>query len=202
MNTEMLLEIFGYIGSVLVVVSLLMTSVIKLRIFNMAGSIISGTYALIIGSFPLVLMNGCLIIINIYNLYKLLNTKQEYDLVEIKAEDAFTGYFLEHYKTDIKKYFPDFGFDVSEMDMAYLVCCKADPAGILLGKKCGIDEIEISLEYTTQMFRDCSAGKYLYEELAGKGIKKLVLRNAGEDHRAYLLKMGYTGSNGVYEKKL
>ena len=69
------LEIFGYLGSILVVVSLLMTSIIKLRILNLAGSLISGIYALLIGSFPLALMNGCLIMINIINLYKLMKTK-------------------------------------------------------------------------------------------------------------------------------
>ncbi len=76
MNTAMLIEIFGYIGSVLVVVSMLMSSVVKLRVINTIGSIISGTYALIIGSFPLALMNICLIIINVYNLRKLLLNEQ------------------------------------------------------------------------------------------------------------------------------
>ena len=72
MNAAMMIEIYGYIGSVLVVVSMLMSSIIKLRVINILGSVISGSYALIIGSFPLVLMNSCLIIINVYNLYKLL----------------------------------------------------------------------------------------------------------------------------------
>ena len=65
MNAAMMIEIYGYIGSVLVVVSMLMSSIIKLRVINILGSVISGSYALIIGSFPLVLMNSCLIIINV-----------------------------------------------------------------------------------------------------------------------------------------
>ena len=66
MSTEFMLELYGYIGSVLVVVSLLMASVVKLRIFNTLGCIVSGSYALIIGSLPLCLMNGALIFINAY----------------------------------------------------------------------------------------------------------------------------------------
>ena len=200
MDKAMMLELFGYVGSVLVVVSLLMTSVIKLRVLNLAGSIISGTYAMIIGSFPLALMNGCLIIINVYNLYKLLNSKQEYELIETKAEDTFTAYFLEHYWTDIDKYFPEFRFDPSETDITYLMCCHADPAGILLGKRRTETEIEIALEYTTPMFRDCSAGNYLYAELAERGIKKLYFKNPEEKHKEYLLKMGYRDSGEIYEK--
>ncbi|MBQ1240893.1 MAG: YgjV family protein, partial [Lachnospiraceae bacterium] len=91
MDTAMMIEIYGYIGSVLVVVSMLMSSIIKLRVINILGSVISGSYALIIGSFPLVLMNSCLIIINVYNLYKLLKAEQKYDLVDSEANDAFVG---------------------------------------------------------------------------------------------------------------
>lgn len=76
MDTAIIIEIFGYIGSSLVVISMLMTSIVKLRIINMIGSVISGIYAVICGAFPLAFMNACLIIINIYNLIKLQKTKQ------------------------------------------------------------------------------------------------------------------------------
>lgn len=76
MNTAILIEIFGYIGSALVVISMLMTSIVKLRVINMIGSVISGIYAVICGAFPLAFMNACLIIINLYNLIKLKKEKK------------------------------------------------------------------------------------------------------------------------------
>ena len=91
MDPALLIELFGYLGSTLVVVSMLMASVVKLRVINTLGSVISATYALIIGSFPLALMNICLIVINVYNLFKLLKTEQQYDLVKTAPEDAFVG---------------------------------------------------------------------------------------------------------------
>ena len=48
MDTSMIIEIAGYIGSVLVVVSMLMSSIVKLRIINTTGSSISAIYALYI----------------------------------------------------------------------------------------------------------------------------------------------------------
>ena len=75
MDTNMLLEIMGYIGSTLVVVSMLMSSIVKLRVINTIGSIISVIYALLCGALPLALMNLCLIIINIYNLILLFKQK-------------------------------------------------------------------------------------------------------------------------------
>lgn len=77
MSIDIWIEVLGYIGSAMVVISMLMTSVVKLRIINGIGSILSGTYALIVGSFPLALMNVCLIVINIYNLHMLLKSKKE-----------------------------------------------------------------------------------------------------------------------------
>lgn len=88
MNTAMLIEIFGYIGTILVVVSMLMSSMVKLRIVSTVGSTVSGIYAMICGAFPLALMNGVIIIINIYNLIKLSKTKQENDLVEADVRDT------------------------------------------------------------------------------------------------------------------
>ena len=69
MNTWV--ELLGYLGSALVVCSVLMTSVVRLRLVNMAGSILSGVYGLIIGAYPLVLMNACLLTINGWQLWKL-----------------------------------------------------------------------------------------------------------------------------------
>ena len=71
------IELIGYIGSFLVVVSMLMTSITKLRVVNMTGSVISIIYALIIGSFPVALMNICLLLINAYNIIKLKRQKTQ-----------------------------------------------------------------------------------------------------------------------------
>ena len=82
MDKSIFIEIFGYIGTILVIGSMLMSSMVKLRIVSTLGSTVSGIYALINGALPLVLMNGVIVIINIYNLIKLSKTKQENDLVE------------------------------------------------------------------------------------------------------------------------
>ncbi|MDO5338306.1 MAG: YgjV family protein [Eubacteriales bacterium] len=74
-----MIEMLGYLGSLLVVVSMLMTSVIKLRIINTIGASIFAVYALIIRSYPTALMNTCLVIINIYNLIWLLKKERHYD---------------------------------------------------------------------------------------------------------------------------
>jgi len=203
MDTAMLIEIYGYIGSALVVISMLMSSVVKLRVINVAGSIISGTYALIIGSFPLALMNICLIVINVYNLYKLLKTEQKYDFVEGTSIDTLIGYFLEHYKQDIQTYFPSFDSKNADIDRAYVVCCDGNPAGVLLGKDLGNGIVDVVLDYSTPAYRDCSVGAYAYSKLQTKGVKKLQFaQNAAEAHTAYLAKMGFAKEDGIFVKHL
>lgn len=64
------LEIFGYIGTFLVVFSMIMTSLTKLRIINVCGSIISAIYAVICNTWPIAIMNFCLIAINLFHLLK------------------------------------------------------------------------------------------------------------------------------------
>lgn len=81
MDTNIFLEIFGYIGTVLVVVSMMMTSVTKLRIVNMCGSVISAIYAGICGTWPIVVMNVSLFLINGFHLIRGAIAKKKADEV-------------------------------------------------------------------------------------------------------------------------
>ena len=203
MTPELLIELFGYLGSALVVVSMLMASVVKLRIVNMIGSIVSGTYALIIGSFPLALMNGCLIAINVYNLVKLLRTDRQFDMIAARTDDAYVRYFLERHMEDICRYFPGFSAEQAACDCAYVVFCNGDGAGILLGRDMGGGRVDTVLDYSVPAYRDCSVGKYLYASLPGQGVEELTYSREGSRvHVSYMNKMGFREENGVYRKKL
>ena len=58
------LELFGYLGTGLVLLSMMMTSVLWLRTVNLAGSAISMIYAVLTSTWPVALLNLGLIIIN------------------------------------------------------------------------------------------------------------------------------------------
>ncbi len=203
MESSTIIEMIGYLGSILVVVSMLMSSVVKLRIINTTGSGIFAVYALIIHSYPTALMNFCLVVINIYNLVKLGRKDQSYDLIDAKNDDPMLNYMLDYYYSDIKKYFPGFSRNLSALDKAYVVCCHGNPAGVMLGKEKGEGVVDIVLDYSTPVYRDCSVGAYLYSKLPVKGIHTLLYsEKESEAHRTYLVKMGFTKENGVYVKKI
>ena len=202
MKISVIIEIAGYLGSVLVVVSMLMSSVVKLRVINTIGSSISAAYALVIHSYPLALMNICLVIINIYNLMKLLKPEQHYSLVNGKTDDKFLAYFLDFYNDDIKNFFPEKDTYTSKANIAYIICCGINLVGLLLGQMDEDGVLNICIDYTTPEYRDCSVGKFLYPELAGNGIHRFVFSAEPGKHEQYLLKMGFKNKNGIYIKNL
>ena len=199
MDMALCIELFGYLGSFLVVVSMLMSSVVKLRVINIIGSTISGIYAFIIGSFPLALMNTCLIIINAYNLLKLKNESRRYEIVKGDTSDAFFKYFVEHYRDDIKKYFYDFEKEIVSGNVVYYVFCNEAPVGLFIGNKNG-DKIDIVLDYTISAYRDCSVAKFLYIAIKKDGINRLEIGNPSEKHTQFLEKMNYKLEGNKYVK--
>ncbi len=62
------LEIFGYIGTALILLSMMMTKLSMLRIFNICGSVISAAYSYLSGAMPVVFLNVGLIVINLTQL--------------------------------------------------------------------------------------------------------------------------------------
>ena len=202
MQPSTIIEIFGYIGSALVVVSMLMSSIVKLRVINVIGSIISGVYAVICGAIPLAIMNVCLIVINGYNLVKLLKTKNIYDFVESSGNDSLVGYFLDHYSDDIVQYFPGFDRERAKDMKAYIACCNGSFAGMLIGSETD-GEVDIMIDYSIPKYRDCSVGSFIYENAPACGVRSLRFSEKLTDaHRDYLSKVGFAAKDGAFVKNL
>ncbi len=70
------LEVFGYIGTALVILSMMMTSMLRLRIINISGGVISLIYAILRNTWPVVVLNACVVTINVYQTIRLLRQKQ------------------------------------------------------------------------------------------------------------------------------
>lgn len=68
MNTLNIVELIGYAGSVIVVISLTMRSVVKLRLINLVASLLFIAYGLLINAWPIFILNCLIMVINIYYL--------------------------------------------------------------------------------------------------------------------------------------
>ena len=197
----MYIELIGYLGSLLVVISMLMTSVVKLRVINMIGSMIFTGYALAIHSYPTAAMNLCLVLINMFNLYKVFRGKREYTIVDVSSEDVFVRYFLDSNAADIKKFFPRLDTALP-YDYVYLICHHTEAAGLFLATTESDGVLNIKLDYVNPAYRDSSVGTYLYKRLSVQHVTKCVLDNPSDSHRPYLKKMGFSEQNGRWVREL
>ena len=201
MNTHFLIEAFGYLGSLLVLVSMLMTSVVKLRIINTIGSVIFTIYAVIIKSYPTALMNFCLVLINLHFLWKMSKVEKEYEVVECGRDDVLLDHLLDHYRSDIEKIFPGVDIDDKRIGKAYVVVNQGKPVGFTLAEGRG-EERELKLDYSIPEYRDFSIGTALFAYLKKQGVARVIYRGPDENHTAYLNNQGFVKKEGAYIKEL
>ena len=192
MSGETILQLVGYFSTLLILVSFLMTSVVKLRLVNLVGSAIFVVFAFLTKSYPTAIMNVGLCIINIYFLIRLLRAKRLTLMLPIDLDSAYLREFLKLYREDIRSYFPAFDADAPGVDAAYFVYYDMDPVGLTMGNRLADGALDIRLDDTIPKYRDASVGRFLYPHLLGEeGFTALEFRNASEKHEKYLQKVGF-----------
>lgn len=195
------LELFGYLGTAFVLISMLMTSVVKLRIFNLTGSVISVIYAVLTGTWPVVVLNFCLTIINIGQLIRLRKTKVEFTYVQAGAQDKLLTHFLNVNQADIEKYFPGYAYEPQEDTQVHMVYDGMEAVGVMIGQRQGNTFVS-DLDYVTPKYRDCSIAQYLFGQLKEGGFEQVVEAKVSDLHDQYLVKMGFVPSEGTFRKVL
>ena len=193
--TEIIYEIIGYIGTALVLFSMMMTSVVKLRLVNILGSLFSMTYALLAGAYPVALMNAGLIIINLFQLIRYKIHHRSFKAICVSQDDESFKYFMNLFGENIKKFFPSFSLNVTDKTQIYMVYDQSEAVGVLTAEIDGKNAV-ISLDYTTPKYRDTSVAKFLFSYLKKNGIKQFETPYGTPEHNKYLMKMGFEPHDG------
>jgi len=187
---------FGYVASVIVAVSLMMKSIVKLRWYNLAGAAMFSAYGFMIGALPVGVLNLFIAICDVYYLYQMKMQKEYFQVIEGESSDSYLAAFLNFYGNEIKEIFPDFKFMVDANIKVFYILRNLVPAGILLTKKVDDDTLSIELDYVSPMYRDLKVGKFVFVDheivFTEHGYKKIVTRTTDKKHVNYLLKMGFT----------
>jgi hypothetical protein len=71
-----IIEVLGYVASVIVAISLMMKDIILLRWLNFVGCALFATYGYAIEAWPVAGMNAFIACINIYHLIKIYRAKR------------------------------------------------------------------------------------------------------------------------------
>ena len=72
MDPKILLEIFGYLGTAVLLLSFAMTDIKLMRAVNMIGCIISVIYAICVHNMPTVVLNAAIFVINSAQITRLI----------------------------------------------------------------------------------------------------------------------------------
>lgn len=189
-----LLEIIGYTASVLVAVSLMMSSILRLRIINLLGSFTFTIYGVLIAAYPVAAVNLFIVFINIYYLRRMLRPQEYFRLLEVEAESDYLKYFLNFHFDEIRRFFPDYDPQENQPDVALFVLRDMVPAGLLLGDIRGAT-LQVRLDFVIPQYRDFKIGRYLFDEQAEyfstRGVNEILSSPGSKEHSAYLRRMGF-----------
>lgn len=205
MNLSFIYEIVGYTGSLLVALSLTMKSLQRLRVINMVGALFFIAYGLLIGAFPIALLNGLTLGVNAYNLWRMLQQRDYFTLMEIRPDSAYLRRFLEFYRKEISELIPTYLFKPDGDQMVIFILRNMVPVGLVIVKQTG-DMAKIFLDFVIPGYRDFRAGKFIFDESADyfwqKGIKRLVSAPGSPRHESYLKRVGFELEQELYQRDI
>ncbi len=199
-------ELVGYLASVLIVISLAMTSVVRLRVISLAGSVTFLVYGVLIGSVPIVGTNLAIACLNIWFLWRELGGKRDLGAIIVPVDSPFLLDFLHHHESDIRSFQPEYDPSTSP-GFALVLTRDGLPAGVILGERDGTT-LDVTLDYVLRAYRDSRLGRWVYGPGArvfrSAGIAQLTAAAALESHSSYLLRVGFArdATTGCYTKAL
>ncbi len=193
MTASTLYLIVGYVGSALVVTSLSMRSIMKLRLVGLAGAVVFTVYGVLIGAWPVVLTNIVIVIIHLHFLREILTAREYFRVLEVRQESLYLKYFLESHADEIEAIWPHFSFQPSERYLTLFILRDLVPAGLFIAEIQDDETVCLELDFAIPGYRDFKIGKYLYEKgmLYERGFRRVIVRIGSDPTRAYLRRLGF-----------
>jgi hypothetical protein len=178
--SEHWLDLFGWIGSALLIVSLLQTRVLRFRLLNLAASVILVIFNALLAVWPMVGMNVATSAINVFFITRMLRGRHSetvYHVLEVGPDDAYLRHFLGVHEADIERHQPGFSADqLGEDDLAFQVQSGDETVGVVLIRGEGA-VAQVLLDYVTPRYRDFSPGEFVWRRaplLRSRGFRKVV----------------------------
>ncbi len=202
-----ILQMIGYLASIIIAFSMTQNSIIKFRWINFVGATMFSTYGFILGAYPVGVLNGFIVLVDLYYLRKIYFKNDFFDTLEIRKDNKYLFKFLEFHQQEIEKYFPGFNYKPDMNTISFFVLRNTAVAGIFLAHEEGNNVLKVGLDYAVPEFRDFKSGKFVYQSmqksLVEKGITKIIADGHTKKHIQYLNKCGFVMTDlNSFEKQL
>ena len=194
-------EIIGYLGSILVAVSLMMKSLLRLRIINLFGALFFTIYGILLGAYPVAFLNGLIVCIDLYYLFQMWRQKDFFTFLEVSPKSEYLRAFVEFYRDDIIAIIPSYIYQPEEDLLCFFILRNMMPAGLFIAK-IQAEEAHIRLDYVIPNYRDFQVARFIFEENAAffiqRGIHRFISEGGSAIHRTYLEKMEFVNQGEMY----
>jgi hypothetical protein len=225
-----MLELIGWAGSLLVIVSLMQARVLRFRVLNLVGAVLATGYNVAIGVWPFAAMNAVISVIDVYWLWRLSRERhddQVYAVVEVSPDDAYLRHLLRVHRDDIAQFQPGFtpdgpagaapvedgveagpvpaaGARVADGRASFLVVRGDETVGVVVVRGLGGGVGRVELDWVTPRFRDFTPGEFVYRRsgvFAAHGFRSLVVE-PGPRSTEYLERVGFRARGDVWERQV
>lgn len=196
------LEAVGWIGSAVLVWSLLQTRLHRLRIINLVGSVVLTGYNLAIGVWPMVGLNVVLAAINVVHLVRMSRERHDaaaYEVLEVAGDDEYLRHVLRVNEADIRRFNPEFVHDPFSGDPSYLVLKGDATVGVVLMRDLGDGRAQLLLDYVTPPYRDLAPGEFVFGPegpFRTRGFRRVLTPPGMVD--PYYERLGFTKDGDAY----
>lgn len=199
------LDAIGWLGSALLVYSVMQARVLRFRVLNLAACVVLTGYNAALEIWPMVAMNIALLLINLWHIRTLLATRHDtdsYAVLEVGCQDAYLLHVLQIHANDIAKFQPDLAplSNAGPTTRAFIVQRGDETVGVVLVRIDG-NQAVVLLDYVTPRYRDFSPGEFVWRHsnvLADAGITSVITSPTMVG--AYYARLGFSPrADGSYE---
>ncbi|MCG8569564.1 MAG: hypothetical protein MJB14_05445 [Spirochaetes bacterium] len=196
LEKQLIFEILGYAASFMGVLSIMMRSILRLRIISLISGILFIIYGFSINAMPVAIVSSINTSINAVFLCQIVFSREYFTLLEFSQDSNYLHYFLKHYKKDIRKLYPNFkNADFSTNHFGFYILRNMVPAGIFIAEKNKDGTCNVKLDYVIKSYRDFKVGKFIFRNnkqfFRKKNIKKVLADGRTMQYRKYLRRMGF-----------
>ena len=199
-----MLEIVGWVGSAVLVVSLLQTRVMRFRVLNTISCVLLVGYNAVLGVWPMVALNVVLVVVNLAVVVRLLRQRHDervYEAVPMSPDEPFLRRLLERHRADIARFNPDLPADLpGAARHAFVVSTGDEVVGVVLarpGERPG--EEQVLLDYVLPPYRDFTPGEFVFRAggpFDALGARTVVASAGMAASERYLRAVGFVDEDG------
>lgn len=197
----------GWLGSALLVYSLLQARVLRFRLLNLVASLVLVGFNAAVQVWPMVGMNVVIAGINVWHIQHLLRTRRDerrYAVVPVGPDEPYLRRMLDLHARDIRRFNPGLGLDQPWPDgagerLAFLVMDRSETVGLVLAHRVSEQTAQLVLDYVLPRYRDFTPGEFVYRNpgpFTRSGVTKVLAPAGMLAPDQYLARVGFRPDDG------